>query len=377
MDKLQRYLQSKEAESPSPSLVAEPPTKGDRVKAYANSIFRRVKRQSPEDTNPLAPYSLKETPYYKVEDERRDYWEIKDARRGLGNTLSRIGKMSDRGVIGWVEVNRAYESLKKSWSENHYSFDKSGKFIEGVRKIFEKRAQKCLDARIDETVALAREGNLDEGAYRVAKGEAEFWGWQGINPKISLGQILDIYLASDNKSSLADVPDGIHIAHMLSDGSRESFNNNQLHSRLDRLEEWDYFGDKALKLRPSLSCVAFTPNEPFERRFFSPVGILMEEALIHDASGRDCGSKPVRPDVRLSIFSKRGCVKERLREALVHQPPTHREVVIGADWEPKGIFYELPHASKKDLDKARRLAEQHKLAIYEFIEGKGFREVKI
>ena len=372
MDILQKYLAKREAESPSPTLLAEPPTMLESVKTAINSMTRRVKRVTEDVEKPDKIILQESRPY---EERSVEYHEIIDAKRDLRLTLGDIGRISGATIISPKYVERKYHALKEAWERKGYSFDEEGRYHQSVMELSRVRAQKCIDGKLANTIDLANEGNLDYTGFQGAIDAIDFWEAQGVKPKINKEDILDAHKNSEAKIKLDSLPQGVYIAHMLSNGDRGSMNNNPLTTPAERQKGWEYFGDKALNIRPSISCVAFTADEPYSRRFFSSTGILIEDGIIHDASGNDVGSKAITEDVRLSIFERWGSVKERLERAIKYQPDKHREVIIGSKWTPRAVFYEKPLASKEEINKARALAQSHNIPLYEFKKEEGFSQV--
>lgn len=359
MDKLQSHLQKMEETSPSPSLLAEPPTVKDRLEVYVNSLFRTIKHIPSNDLvhSVNLDYSSTQPSALTREDEISKYSDLVDARRKLMDLM--YGSHKGKGY----EINNAYNFLKQEWSKHGYSLTESGELFKRVKSRRGERSQMVLE----EQLTSANAGDFNYNEYcRISK----------IVSRTDLDRILDQYIASDNKASVADVPNGTFIAHMLPVGGELSLLNNDVLSHDARRQGQLFFGNNALTKLPSLSCVAFNSDESIDTRYNRYLGILIGEATIHDAYGGDCGSKPVREDIRLAggLFMM-GNVKEKLSKALRDESCRYREIIIGHNWKPKGIFYESGYASQEQIKIARSLGENHALPVFEFIEGKGFREL--
>jgi hypothetical protein len=183
---------------------------------------------------------------------------------------------------------------------------------------------------------------------------------------------------------------------------KRAFNNNpalqeKFGAFAPSLSYLDFLENHLQRRDAMLSASAVDSSSKSRENFFSPIGIVLGEGEIYDASPHDLESYS-NSKIRISSFMKgknsagNTSLEERIRESALNQPQIN-EFIIG-NYTPKAIYFirdvleewydksprdsavvhekDLMDDPRKVINNLSNLAEKNNLPLYEFKEGEGF-----
>jgi hypothetical protein len=432
-DDLQSWLERKERESPSSSLEGAVQTLGEAKefrKRYSGNapFFKRmfggkVERVMQDEKKYSSGENYQEEPGLNAElkmkreiERRRDLTNITQkgmqeygrARKVIADGLRRLGikhiEKEEGDYISERSIDNFTSQLDAKAKELGIPFS-SSRYVALLKSKLPGYYQANLDAASKELIAY-----LENNSERVNTKELG----QKINKMVKV-----ITLSKTDASRLGNVPlneddafryykehartlpisefgrqEGLTLVHGVPYKSeREFLNNAQLHNGQGASLSYLNFLKETLGNNFMLSASAVDKNSNRYREFFSPIGIVIGEGKIYDASSRDVASQS-KKGARVAFFNvgsnTEGSVEARAREARRNPNGKWNEYVVG-DIKPRGIYFirerieqlKKSRSSSADENKTpeqtiRDLADFAKgqdLPLYEFREGEGFVQI--
>lgn len=388
-DALQAHLQRKERISPSPSLYHHKPTLKDHIKfktrgMLGSLVVSKPKEYHEEQKEPLSepygphtnlPSGEERVRIFNDYNRRKTNREIlvRDApilRKGIAKEFKKLNEaveerdMPDPSRINVHSVLNQIEDLYKS-AGLEFSRERYNELIRSKNKavLFKVRdnlikylksneravSEDELNARVNNLVAWGKEADVKRGDVEI------------LNPhKMYVEEAKTVSVSDTSKKH------DVHFVHALPftkvGGQYKQFGNNRFWLKQGRqaheLKPLD-FVYKIESDKPALSASTVSKRDQHNNFFASsPVGIIIDEGKIYDASSYDSGTKTHadNPKIRMRYGSpaiSEGSLERRVSNSIVHRHNNeHNEFVIGGNYHIGGVYFvKNSPAWEKDQEK--------------------------
>lgn len=424
-DSLQARLEEMEQEHPSPSLQEErnkKQTLKEKIQLGLRETFGRFLVKREEQTKRYDTDSKYQTegymaPGYKIkrelerraeeeEDKQKGYAKFRASRGTIAHALEHIktggvrkgeiiteesidqfmGKLkTETDRLGIPFNPERYGGVLKKHLPGYYqaNLDAAGKEL---IEYLEKNSERVNTAELGEKLKwLSRMVTLSKAPEPRLQGipltEQEAYAYY---KKHARTMKISDFERQHGRAIISAVP--------YKQTEREFLNNEQLRQGAARYMSYADFIKANLQGDFMLSASAVDKYSEASE-FFSPIGFVMEEGRIYDASAEDITSQSKHGSRIASgniVAARDRSIEERAAEALKNPRGFWNEYIIG-DVKPRGLYFikegieQRKHMKSNSAEEnvspeetiraLARTAREHGLPLYEFKTGEGFTEV--
>ena len=401
MDKIQRWLKRKEAESPSPSLRDSPATLRDRLKTARRSIARvgRIGYVSPKTHEYLKPWETENQERLKElyhEREPKPKQEIPEEK--FREAREKILEALRNPRITWSYGRRdnldfALLYLKDCWDDaGCRRFELAKEPLLKMRKRLIKPLAKKYISQL--RCAIGKEGVTKADLIEPLEALSFLYESAGarFNTNRLWTEVLEEYPKNAPYVPLSEIkrefPNAV-IAHGVPmNGNKRSLDNN-LCIKCSASDTYIDFLGFLLDNKPTISCSSTEPGAP-AMTLYSRVGVILNGGNIHNANPGDSVTITYAPNVKLPSHRQTGTLKEQIRSAVSQRKGRYNELIVSQP-EVAGIYFSdgitregrweyveylgVEQTEEQVLTTLAKLAIQRGLPLYKHSQGTGFIEV--